>query len=82
MSPLSHAERNLTRRRHIPELPRVPQCVRQSLLSGSDTAPEIHHQTGLPLEAVYEALVWLEARGKACVVVSKAERRAASWGAL
>lgn len=78
---LSREERNLTRRYHIPELPRIPQCVRESLRAGSKTAPAIHHQTGLPLEVVYQTLVWLEARGKASLVVARGRSVSVEWAA-
>jgi hypothetical protein len=79
--PLSREERNLTLRRHIPELPRIHQCVRESLRAGSKTAPAIHHQTGLPVEVVYQSLVWLEARGKASLVVAQGRKVDVEWAA-
>ena len=53
------------RQMHTPEVPLVAEIVKASLKDGPTTANAIKHKTGLRHEDVYQALVWLEARGKA-----------------
>ena len=40
-------------------------AIHNSLKAGNTTAQAIKQATGLSLESVYTALVWLEARGQA-----------------
>lgn len=58
------------------------QNVLEQLHAGHDTANAIRRATGLAIEAVYQALVALEGRGLARVVVTGHQRHTASWGAL
>lgn len=86
MTPLSHAELNPFQMPHQTAMPQIPQLVRWCLQDGFTTAPAIKNKLGLPLEQVYEGLVWLEGHGKASVVATHASRggndRFVSWGAL
>ena len=86
MSPLSREELSPSRLCHKTKLPEVPAIVRWCLEDGIETAPAIKEKTGLPLERVYEALVWLEGHGKAAVTVARNTRQGnapyVSWGAL
>lgn len=84
MSPLSRQESQPTRLYHRAEIPTLPKIVRGCLEDGIQTAPQIKEKTGLPLEKVYEGLVWLEGHGKAVVVVSDShgKGRSVEWGAL
>jgi sugar-specific transcriptional regulator TrmB len=56
----------------------VLACLR----SGLDTANSIRHKLGVEFESVYQALVTLEGRGFARVILTKQQRYSASWGAL
>lgn len=84
MSPLSRQETQPERLRHRAVLPELPKTVRWCLEDGIETATAIKEKTGLPLEKVYEGLVWLEGHGKAVVVVSDShgKGRCVAWGAL
>ncbi len=82
MSPLSTAETRQKSLKHRAMLPPLQQAVRDSLMRGCVNASAIRQRTGLPHEKVYEALVWLEARGKAYLVVSKTNSFDIRWGAL
>ena len=86
MSPLSTAELNPFQMRSQAALPQIPQLVRWCLQDGFTTATSIKNKLGLPLEEVYEGLVWLEGHGKASVVATHAGRgggdKFVSWGAL
>lgn len=60
------------------------EAVKSSLESGAETAAEIRARTGLPHEAVYKALVHLEAIGKARLMCARPFRGNTHvvWGAL
>ena len=45
--------------------------IHNSLKAGHTTAQAIRQATGLSLESVYTALVWLEARGQAFLSCSR-----------
>ena len=46
-------------------------AIHNSLKAGHTTAQAIRQATGLSLESVYTALVWLEARGQAFLSCSR-----------
>jgi len=56
--------------------------VLEHLHAGLDTANAIRRATGLAIESVYQALVALEGRGLARVVVSGSHCYIKSWEAL
>lgn len=58
------------------------QSVKDGLSRGLDNADAIRHQTGMPIESVYEALVSLEGNGQARVIAPGHGNGTASWGAL
>ena len=57
------------------QIPFQAKLVKRNLADGSTTAESIAEATGLAIEAVYTALVWLEARGMAFLSTSMKDRK-------
>ena len=56
-------------------IPHTASIVKYNLANGKTTAQSIADATGLAIEAVYTALVWLEARGMAFLSTSMKDRK-------
>lgn len=64
--------------------PRMARAVKNSLLAGHKTAPDVVRNTGLSRVSVYTALVWLEARQRVYLTVRREHRHGpyvAQWEA-